>query len=256
MTQPLGEAQAQEKLVATPKGQVVVRRRLWQRILILTCLSSALGFFLFWLSPADRYLLALSLFRNRPLIILLLFFLLVTISLLWSFGQRLDEWVFMFFNLRGYHSRWLDTVMWIATQIGNMGFAMALAGLAYVLGNRSFALNLTLGVLSAWLIVETIKAITDRSRPFNLLREARVIGWQEPGLSFPSGHTTQTFFVMSLAINQFELSSIIATALYLIAALVGFTRIYVGAHYPRDVLAGAILGTVWSLLAMLVAPYF
>ncbi len=255
MMQPLTENQAQEKLVATPKGQAVVHRRLVRRFFILASLIAALGFFILSLTPEDRYALAGSLLLNRPLVFLLLFFALVTVSLVWSFGQRLDEWVFVFLNLRGYHSHWLDTAMWLGTQIGNMGFAVALAAIVYVLGNRSFAINLMLGILTAWLIVETIKALTDRSRPFNLLREARVIGWHEPGLSFPSGHTTQTFFVMSLVVHQLQLTPIIAALLYLIATFVGFTRVYVGAHYPRDVLAGAILGLVLGILDVLIAPY-
>jgi len=45
-------------------------------------------------------------------------------------------------------------------------------------------------------------------------------------------------------------------ALYAVAALVGFTRIYVGAHYPRDVIAGIVLGSVWGILATLVDPYW
>jgi undecaprenyl-diphosphatase len=44
--------------------------------------------------------------------------------------------------------------------------------------------------------------------------------------------------------------------LYGIAALVAFTRVYVGAHYPRDVIAGAMLGLVWGILGALVVPYF
>ena len=102
--------------------------------------------------------------------------------------------------------------------------------------------------------VELIKAFTDRARPFNLLRETRVIGRHEPGLSFPSGHAAQTFLVVALTISHFQLPLGIATVLYSIAALVGFTRIYVGAHYPRDVIAGIVLGSVWGILAILVAP--
>jgi membrane-associated phospholipid phosphatase len=45
-------------------------------------------------------------------------------------------------------------------------------------------------------------------------------------------------------------------ALYAVAALVGITRIYVGAHYPRDVIAGVVLGSVWGILAMLVDHYW
>ena len=43
--------------------------------------------------------------------------------------------------------------------------------------------------------------------------------------------------------------------LYATALLVGITRMYVGAHYPRDVLAGAILGSAWGLLGVLIDGY-
>jgi membrane-associated phospholipid phosphatase len=115
---------------------------------------------------------------------------------------------------------------------------------------------LALGTLTLWLWVELSKAFTDRARPFNLLRETRVIGRREPGLSFPSGHTAQTFFIVSLCISHFHLSLGIAPGMYGIAALVAFTRIYVGAHYPRDVIAGAILGLVWGILIGSIVPYF
>jgi membrane-associated phospholipid phosphatase len=43
--------------------------------------------------------------------------------------------------------------------------------------------------------------------------------------------------------------------LYTIAFLVGITRMYIGAHYPRDVLAGAILGSIWGLLGVILNPF-
>jgi membrane-associated phospholipid phosphatase len=46
-----------------------------------------------------------------------------------------------------------------------------------------------------------------------------------------------------------------ALILYSIALLVGLTRIYVGMHYPRDVIAGSVLGTAWGLLGAIVNSY-
>jgi membrane-associated phospholipid phosphatase len=43
--------------------------------------------------------------------------------------------------------------------------------------------------------------------------------------------------------------------LFILATGVGLTRIYVGMHYPRDVIGGAILGSVWGLLAVLAEPF-
>jgi hypothetical protein len=117
-------------------------------------------------------------------------------------GQRLDLWLFTALNLRGYHAVWLDRLMWLATQIGSLGFAAVLVVTAYVLGDQRFAIDLVLGSLTLWLLVTIIKALTDRARPFNLLRETRVIS-SARRVMFPSGHT-QTFFMMTLAISHFS----------------------------------------------------
>jgi undecaprenyl-diphosphatase len=253
---PALEAQAQQKLAQTTWGQRLLNRRTIWRLAIVLGLLVGLGVFLAWLSPLARYTLIIGLIANQLLIALVLSFGLIAVSLLWSVGQRFDVWVFAALNLRGYHSWWMDGAMWATTQIGSAVFAALFAVGAYVLGNRQLAIELTLGTLTLWLLVESIKAFTDRARPFNLLRETRVIGWREPGLSFPSGHTAQTFFVVALCVSYFQWSLEIAVVLYGVAVLVAFTRIYVGAHYPRDVIAGAILGLVWGILSRLVTLYF
>ncbi|HEY5118847.1 MAG TPA: phosphatase PAP2 family protein [Anaerolineales bacterium] len=107
-----------------------------------------------------------------------------------------------------------------------------------------------------FLLVETIKALTDRARPFLALEGTRIIGWRERDRSFPSGHTAQTFFLATLLSHRFALGIGGTAALYAIAVIVGFTRIYVGVHYPRDVIGGAVLGCLWGVLAALVDPYW
>jgi membrane-associated phospholipid phosphatase len=166
----------------------------------------------------------------------------------------LDRWIFISFNLRGYHARWLDRGMGCVTQLGNLVTAILLAGLLFLLNQHGLAIEIILGTFALLWLVETIKLLTDRARPYHSLEEARVIGWRERGLSFPSGHTAQTFFLMTLLIHQWHLSALTATLLFAMAALVGFSRIYVGAHYPRDVVGGAILGSLWGILAALADP--
>jgi membrane-associated phospholipid phosphatase len=156
----------------------------------------------------------------------------------------------MLFNMQGY-PRWLDRFMWFATQLGNMLTAFIAAFLLFIMNYSRLAIEIILGTITLWLLVEMIKALSDRDRPFLTLDKTRVIGWREKGDSFPSGHTTQIFFMMTLFIHHFQLGVGESIALYAIAALVGFTRIYVGAHYPRDVIAGMVLGSVWGILATL-----
>ncbi len=226
------------------------RRPVFLAILLLGLVS-----FFIWLPGGARASLWTALNAQRGLVVLLFLFALVTLSLIWSAGQRLDTRVFMLLNVRGY-PRWLDRFMWLATQLGNMLTAFIAAFVFFLLNYRGLAVEIIFGTLTLWFLVETIKALSDRDRPFLTLDKARVIGWQEKGDSFPSGHTTQTFFLTTLLIHRFQLGLGESIALYAVAALVGFTRIYVGAHYPRDVVAGMVLGSVWGILAMLVDPYW
>jgi membrane-associated phospholipid phosphatase len=185
---------------------------------------------------------------RRFLVIMLLSFSVVMLSLLWSAGEVVDRWLFLLFNIKGYRSAWLDWLMWTLTQIGNMVTALLLAGIVYLFYFHLIAFEIVLGMISLWMVVESIKLLTERSRPYVLLLESRVVGRHEKGLSFPSGHTSQTFFLMTLLVQVFRLGPWGAFLLYVLAFGVGFTRMYVGAHYPRDVLGGALLGTVWGIL--------
>jgi membrane-associated phospholipid phosphatase len=221
-----------------------------RRPFFLAVLLIGLILFLIWMPGEARASLWEALSVQRVLFILLFLFALVTLSLIWSAGHRLDARVFTLFNMRSY-PRWLDRFMWLATQLGNMLTAFIAAFILFMLNHRSLAIVIIFGTLTLWLLVEIVKALSDRDRPFLTLLKTRVIGWREKGDSFPSGHTTQIFFLMTLFISHFQLGMPATVALYSVAALVGFTRIYVGAHYPRDVIAGIVLGSVWGILATL-----
>ena len=187
---------------------------------------------------------------------MLLVFSLLAVSLVWSAGQRLDVWAFLFFNLRGSRPVWLDRMMLGFTQIGSGIAALVIGLVLFLAGDRLVAYELILGTLTLWIVVELVKALVRRSRPFIRVTQARIVGYRAVGRSFPSGHTSQAFFMATLLSHQLQLGIGGTLALYAIAVLVGFTRMYVGAHYPRDVIGGAILGSIWGVLATLVEPYW
>ncbi len=226
-----------------------------RRPFFLAVLLSGLALFLLLMPPGTRISLWTALRVQRGLVILLSVFALLTLSLIWTAGQRLDTRVFSLFNMRGY-PKWLDRFMWLTTQLGNMLAAFIAALILFFLDNRNLALEIVFGTLTLWILVEIIKALANRDRPFLSLERTRVVGGREKGDSFPSGHTSQIFFLVTLLIQSFQLGFGTSVLLYAIAALVGFTRIYVGAHYPRDVFAGVVLGSVWGLLAILVDRFW
>jgi membrane-associated phospholipid phosphatase len=226
-----------------------------RRPAFLLLLATGLALFLIWLPGGARTSLGVALGAHWGLVALLSLFALVTLSLIWSAGQRLDTRLFLLINMR-VHPKGLDRCMWLVTQLGNMLVAFITALVFFLLNYRGLAVEIILGTLTLWLLVETIKVLSDRDRPFLTLEKARVIGWREKGDSFPSGHTAQIFFLATLLSYRFQLGLGGTVALYAVAALVGFTRMYVGAHYPRDVIGGAVLGSVWGILATLVDPYW
>lgn len=228
----------------------------YRRFILVALILFALYSFLSSLELETRRALVGGLLAQRQLVILLLFFNLLTLSLLFSAGQRLDAWVFLLFNLRGYHPLWLDRLMWAVTQIGNGVIGLVLCIVLYFIDYRELSIEMLFGILTLWLAVELTKAIVERGRPFITIEGARIVGWRERGLSFPSGHTAQAFFMMTLLNHHFSSGVLISGVLYGLAVAVALTRIYVGAHYPRDVIGGGILGTVWGILSGLVSVYY
>jgi undecaprenyl-diphosphatase len=82
-----------------------------------------------------------------------------------------------------------------------------------------------------------LKYMIDRPRPFEVgLTSAGVAAnWS----SFPSGHTLAFFTIVPMIIKKFPK---LKTIFWIIAILVGFSRIYLGVHYTSDVVAGAFIG--------------
>jgi len=116
-------------------------------------------------------------------------------------------------------------------------------------------------VLAAWASSATTKALYGRPRPDLVPHEAYVYSG-----SFPSGHSTMStaaFLTLAMLIASLEPRRRSKALAYTVAAFfvvgVGFSRVYLGVHWPTDVLAGWCLGSAWALagwiaLRMLHAP--
>jgi membrane-associated phospholipid phosphatase len=226
-----------------------------KRILLLVSSLGGIAVILLALPDETRRRLLTGLFEQRLLITLLASFNLLMLSLLWSAGQRLDSILVLYFHIYGYRAAWLDKVLFVVTQLGNGISGLLIATLAYFLGHRRLGIALILGTLALWIVVEGIKLLTYRPRPFWVFEDTVIVGWKERGRSFPSGHTAQVFFLLGVLNNYLNPGIIFGTLLYFLAILVAFSRVYIGQHYPRDVLAGAILGSVFGILGTLFQAY-
>ncbi|MDQ3858516.1 MAG: phosphatase PAP2 family protein [Actinomycetota bacterium] len=103
-------------------------------------------------------------------------------------------------------------------------------------------------VWTADLLATALKVAVDRPRPFERLGEAEPLLGGTVGASFPSGHAATSFAgAVALAL----LARRAVPALFLLAALVAFSRVYVGVHYPLDILGGAALGAAVAPVVVL-----
>jgi undecaprenyl-diphosphatase len=95
--------------------------------------------------------------------------------------------------------------------------------------------------LTTWLAEYPIKAHFRRRRPFVDVVRALVIGKRPGSWSFPSGHTAASF-ASARALSAVWPER--AGTFYGLAIVVAFSRVYLGVHYPGDVLSGAALGSI------------
>jgi len=93
---------------------------------------------------------------------------------------------------------------------------------------------------ATYLLNLAIKQLVRRPRPF--ITDTRLVPVYRPGeFSFPSGHTSSVFSAMTALSRAYPKWYVIAPS-FLWATGVGYSRMYLGVHYPTDVTAGAVLG--------------
>ena len=145
--------------------------------------------------------------------------------------------------LRAFHAPWLDAVMTWTSAAGGAGIVWLVLALIAMCRPRSRAAawRVLLAVMLSYALVDAVlKPAINRSRP------ALVEATTERGLpalpttaAFPSGHATASFAAAVTVASMWPRSTAVW---WVLAALVGYSRIYLGHHYPLDVIAGAILG--------------
>jgi undecaprenyl-diphosphatase len=115
---------------------------------------------------------------------------------------------------------------------------------------KNLALLLTVSIVAGALFTYPLKFLIDRARPYATIESARLLTPAEYDPSFPSGHAEMSFLAATV-VSRFHPEY--AKYLYAFSFIVVLSRIYVGVHFPGDVVAGAIIGIMIGKGMLIVA---
>ena len=160
---------------------------------------------------------------------------------------KLDKNIMIFINVK-LRCRALDLLMPIITYLGSSEFSTVLALSAIMVtgySRESYGLKLTLTLIISGIITQVVKRTVNRLRPFLIMKDLHIKKIGIDDFSFPSGHTTAAF---SSAVMTLLFYPHLTAPCLILALLAGLSRIYLGVHFPTDVVAGAFIGSTVSLL--------
>ncbi len=167
--------------------------------------------------------------------------------------HHLDILVLYFFNIQ-IQNPLLDFLMPIITFAGTQIFWILTCLILYFIGGekgKETAIICALALFSGYLVSEFLKSFFQVPRPFEVISWVRHLS-NTGGYSFPSGHATAAFsgfFILGVKYGRLPI-------FVSLAIIVGISRIYMGIHYPSDIVAGALIGIACALISFKIEEKF
>lgn len=188
---------------------------------------------------------AATIFRTfTSFFLLFVFFLPLFFGSQNSYAQNFESEILRMIQTN--HSPFLDKTMhWTSESAAPVSLLLPASALAISYWKkdkdlRKQALFWGEGIVINTLLVTALKKSLKRERPFET--DPFIHKWGSGGsYSMPSGHTSNAFSIATCVSITYPKWYVIAPA-YLWASTVAFSRMYLGVHYPSDILAGALLG--------------
>lgn len=166
-----------------------------------------------------------------------------------------DESVLLYINARS--TPLLDSLIPLVTELGGvvMVALVTIAAVALLLNKRRFkdAIIMASSIAGAAALIVILKSIFARDRPS--LWEQLVM---ESSYSFPSGHSIASSALALTTVYLLRNSKYKNVALLLAIpymVLIGFTRMYLGVHYPTDVIAGWLVSGIWLGIVIVIVSF-
>jgi undecaprenyl-diphosphatase len=198
---------------------------------------------------------------------LLFLFLRLAVGVTYGETQSLDERIVRALRLPDNPSvprgpEWLRYAMEDVTALGSATVltlvVISISGFLFLRGRPHTALLVLLNSAAGAVAVELLKQFFERPRPSIVPHLRHVVSD-----SFPSGHAMQsailylTLGALMMRVAERRLTKIFCMSMaILLTLLVGMSRVFIGVHYPTDVVGGWILGFLWALGAWAIARRF
>ncbi|MEI7733818.1 MAG: phosphatase PAP2 family protein [Ferruginibacter sp.] len=161
-----------------------------------------------------------------------------------------------FISLNSFHCFSLNVFFVNYTFFGDGIFAISLCALLFYRKQKKLAVLILLAYLSSGLFTQILKNCIYAPRPRIYFEASQYLyhldnfGNSGGGSSsFPSGHTTSAFALATVLAVHFK-NKFTGIILFIAAALVGYSRVYLAQHFPVDVLFGAFIGISFATLSI------
>jgi undecaprenyl-diphosphatase len=170
--------------------------------------------------------------------------------------QKIDDAVLTLISRKHTHS--LNRLMVIITNLGTNSTVWILFALPFLFikPKRIVCYDIILAIAFATLLGEAIiKPIIKRNRPCEKVPQHKLLVRKPITYSFPSGHTTSSF-AAACVLSKYFSAIYFSIPIFVLAAMIGFSRLYLNLHYLSDILAGIILGVLCASIVLYLKPLF
>lgn len=164
--------------------------------------------------------------------------------------KKTDNTILRWINVK-FRNKTFDKIMPIITSAGNLGIVWIIISVLLMTKQdyRVLGQMILMALIITTILGEgIIKHIVKRKRPFYGDSDKELLISRPITYSFPSGHTASSFAVAAVFIETDNAASL---EIILLASLIAFSRIYLGVHYPSDVIGGGIIGFLCGLLTVI-----